>query len=212
MKIKVPYCPDYPEAIAVTIGEKQIAFVSLVQDECGVNPCIDWDGFGTFHSLGRRHHNHNEQCLEILKKDKDAVALSYFEHGNSLWMVAELPSPAGVEFQWDGTRMAGVWEPDNVIKKTADDEGLKPGTPERRAWMVKQAEDACVIYTYWCNGQIFGYQIEIFDKRESDGEVYDDLRDYRYDTAEYEDSCYGFYGSDDVVCGANEALAGRELV
>lgn len=98
-----------------------------------------------------------------------AFLLSYYEHGRSLWMLKEGRIPAGVEFQWDGVRVAGLlrWE-----GKVGD---LGPKTQPDR---MKDAQTFLDIYNAWANGEGYGYTIE------------DEV------TEEVLDSCWGFYGSD----------------
>jgi len=183
-------------------------FITLHQDDSVmVNPCEDMDGLGTMHSLCRSHSNFNEQCPQLLKDDEDCVALSYFEHGQCLWFVEDSAIPAGVEFQWDGVRMAGVWEPDDAVRQAADSLGHKPATAARKTWMQKQAAACCTTYTCWCNGEVYGYSIEVYDKRYHEaGELFDELDDYRHDTPVHEDACFGFYGWDEVATAAREAM------
>jgi hypothetical protein len=208
MKIKLP---DYADNTEVTEGDKLIAFARIAYDECPPNPCEDWDGFGTFYLLGKCHSNFDEQCLKLLE-DKDAVGLSYYEHGDCMWFVADSSVPAGVEFQWDGVRLAGVWEPDDIIKQTADDKKLKTGTDERRQWMVDQAVDACEVYTWWCNGEVYSYDIRVYNKRQTeDGATYDELNDYRHDEPVHEDSCSGYYGQESIDEAIKAAATALEL-
>lgn len=77
--------------------------------------------------------------------------LSYFEHGNALWFRAGSPVPAGVEFQWDGRRVAGllIWEHDRSYM------GAK--TFEERA---KDADGFLSQYTSWLNGEGYYFSIE----------------------------------------------------
>lgn len=96
-----------------------------------------------------------------------AFFLSYYEHGNSMWFLHG-EQPAGVEFRWDGVRVAGllVWEgkPGDLGPKTYED---------RRADASRFLET----YTAWANGEGYGYVI----KDENGDQV---------------DGCFGFYGND----------------
>jgi hypothetical protein len=200
--------PDYTGTASTIIG-KHILFVTIQHDQDCSNPIED-DGFGEIRSLSRRHINNidYDEALELLKTDEDVIPLSYFEHGNSLWMVQNSSAPAGVEFQWDGVRFAGVWIPDDCVRESyMGQDGLS-----RRDWMVKQAASACETYTQWANGDCYGYSIEAYKLRKEDGDVYEELEDYRYDTAIYEDSCWGFIGSDymrkdEVIPSVRNALS-----
>jgi len=190
--------PEIPGNEAYTIIGKHILFVSVDYDHDVGNPCEEMDGVGTIRSLGRRHINRIDavEALELLKEDPDVIPLSYFEHGNCLWMVQELPAPAGVEFQWDGVRFAGVWIPDDCVRESyTGQDGLS-----RRDWMVQQAKSACEIYTQWTNGEVYGYNVELFKLFKDDaGNEYTNWDDYRFGKAISEDSCWGFYGWDHLM-------------
>jgi len=132
------------------------------------NPCTEQDGLGFIHSFSHRHVNHIDigKARIMMESDPDIVPLAYYEHGNCIWMVSEGPHPAGVEFQWDGTRFAGIWVPDDCVRESYQgQDGLS-----RHDWMVRQAEACCEIYTQWCNGEIYYYIIE-----DEDGENVDSL-------------------------------------
>lgn len=211
--------PGYAGETKVTVIGNRIVFVEADHDQDCSNPCEDCDGFGSIRSLSNRHINNIDidEAVELLKSDADAVALSYFEHGQSLWMVAgsDATRTPGVEFQWDGTRFAGVWIPDKCVREsfTSVLSGKRTGNAgelavkttldtnadglTRREWMVKQAEHACETYTEWANGQCFGYDVQVFKVlRGEDGEVYEDREDYRRETPLQDDSCWGFIGWD----------------
>jgi hypothetical protein len=86
---------------------------------------------------------------------------------------------------------------------------VKISTQQRRNWMREQAESACRVFTQYCNGEVYGYSVSIYNvRRDSRGEIYDELRDYRRDKPVAEDSCSGFFGDDvyDEVKSAVESL------
>jgi hypothetical protein len=201
-KIKI----DLPEYIGTehTIVDGHIIFVSIEHDSDSPNPCEDMDGFGMIRSFSNRHHNNinPNEALEMMKADPDIVGLSYFEHGNSMWFVKG-EQPAGVEFQWDGTRFAGIWIPDKCVK----DSYTTVEGKTRAQYMEEQASSACTTYTQWCNGEIYYYNVEAFKLRTSeDGDMYDEKDDYRYEKALFDDSCCGMYGID-YVKGEAEGAA-----
>jgi len=80
-------------------------------------------------------------------KNGTAFILSYFEHGSSLWFLRGDYVP-GVEFQWDGRRVAGllVW-----------DAKLKLGDKKH---MKQEARQFLKGYTAWANGEVYRYEIE----------------------------------------------------
>jgi hypothetical protein len=196
IQVTQPNLPEY-EGTARTIIGNRILFVEAMHDPDCDNPCEDQDGVGHIRSLSNRHINRigYDEAKALLESDADVVALSYYEHGNCVWMVAgsAKENTPGVEFQWDGTRFAGVWIPDDSVRESyTGQDGLS-----RRDWMVKQAECACETYTAWSNGDCWGYSVQVFKvRKDGDGEVFDSLEDYRRDAAEHEDSCFGFIGHD----------------
>ena len=83
------------------------------------------------------------------------MPLSYFEHGLCLWSVAgELP--AACRCPWDSVGFAGIWLPDAETLESARNYGGRT----RRHFMRKRARQACDAYTQWCNGEVYGYEIE----------------------------------------------------
>lgn len=196
--------PNY-EGTAVTIVGNRILFVEAMNDQDCPNPCEDQDGMGSIRSLSNRHINNidYDEAKELLESDKDVIPLSYFEHGNSLWMVAgsAMERTPGIEFQWDGVRFAGIWIPDASVRESfapsaenpeKDSDGLT-----RHEWMAKQAEICCEEYSKWANGDCWGFDIQVYKvRKDDDGEPYDQKDDYRRDEAEYDESCFGFVGHD----------------
>jgi hypothetical protein len=169
------------------------------------NPTTEMDGMGSMYSLSRKHTNFKpmDELLEILRADADAIRLSYYEHGNCLWKAQEAAAPMIPEFDWDGVRFAGVWVPDDCVRESyTGQDGLS-----RHAWMVKQAASCCETYTFWANGECYGYSIKAYKlRRDDDGEAYDRLSDYRRAATVFEDSCWGYYGWEDTEEAIKEAL------
>ena len=187
-----------------------ICFIKLDSDDCPESP-TEWDGFGKFYSLSTRHYNYNPDCPTLLELEPDSVPLSYFEHGQCKWGVmgsmGSMP-----DFRWDGVEFAGVWQPDQYIKQEADSRELKRNTSERMEYMKEQAASACKTYTQWCNGDVYGYSIDIYKLRHHEsGEVMDEEDDYRFDDAVVEDACWGFFGYDEAERALNDCLDGIEL-
>jgi hypothetical protein len=119
------------------------------------NPLDDWSEMGHILSLNSRHRNFDPAGVEeALAGNPDAVPLSYYEHGASLWAVTgELPP--GAQCPWDSVALAGVWLPDTETLKSA----RRYGGRTRHHFMRKRARQACEVYTQWCNGDIYGFEI-----------------------------------------------------
>lgn len=109
-----------------------------------------------------------------------AFFLSYFEHGNCIWFLHG-EEPAGVEFRWDGVKVAGllVWE--------GRRDELGPRTLDGRR---QDAASFLRTYTSWANGEGFGYYIE-----DEDGT--------------HVDSCYGFFDVESMFDQIRPHLAGQ---
>lgn len=187
---------------------KLIAFVSFHYDQDAVNPCEDWDGFGMIRSLSTKHGNNIsiEEVEDMLQDEvckKQIVALSYFEHGNCRWGIrGTMDSMA--DFNWDGVNFAGIWIPDSeciasvdIWEKQAKEKGEEFNRYKK---FEEMAEQACKTYTAWCNGEVYGYRIELYRFQfDDDSEPIDDQSYYECNIDPlWEDSCWGFYDDDDM--------------
>ena len=115
---------------------------------------IDMEEFGwELKSFNSRHKNFvhpdslygNHTLQEKLTKGL-AFFVSYYEHGNCLWFLADSETPAGVEFQWDGRKIAGYIE-------FMDDENYVPDN------IKESAVSFLKMYTDYCNGNTYAYII-----------------------------------------------------
>jgi hypothetical protein len=100
-------------------------------------------------------------CREKLKRKfgKDIQFLSYYEHSGSIWFL-EGETPAGVEYQFDGVRFAGVWIPSDQDKakarRLAGDLDLIAKIPKGRGLETAykaMARHDCEKYTKLMNGE-----------------------------------------------------------
>jgi hypothetical protein len=164
--------------------------ITIYADEDAPNPLEEWSEIGTILSLNRRHINFDSGGIEAaIGSNPDAVPLSYFEHGRCLWCVAgELP--AGARCPWDSVAFAGLWLPDSETLASA----RKYGGWTRRQFMRMRARQACDAYTIWCNGEVYGYEIERVSTCDC----------CQTEKAEPVDQCWGFFGFE--LC-LNEAIA-----
>jgi hypothetical protein len=154
--------------------------VRITRDSDAPNPLTDWSEMGTILSLNHRHGNFDPSGVEAaISSNPDAVPLSYFEHGQCVWAVAgELP--AGCRCPWDSVSFAGVWIPDAETLQSARNYGGRM----RQLFMRKRARQACEFYTDWCNGEIYGYEVERLTACNQCGHA----------NAEVVDSCWGLIG------------------
>jgi hypothetical protein len=167
--------------------------ITIYADPDAANPLEDWDEMGGILSLNRRHRNFDPAGIDAaIEGNSDAVKLSYYEHGRCLWSVAgELP--AECRCRWDSVSFAGIWLPDARTLESA-----KPyGGRTRQLFMRKRARQACEAYTQWCNGEVFGYEVERVTTCPACGNG----------QAEAVDSCWGFYGLATCLSEAQSAMA-----
>lgn len=189
------------------IVNRRVVFVTLAYQSDSPNPLEDGDGMGHIQSFGQRHTSRSkaEAGYEALRTDPDAVALSYFEHGNCQWFVRHPEQNANIpDFQWDGVDVAGVWTPDDCLRDAAKDDHARTRATRMREW----AAQACETYTSWCNGEVYGYIIEVYDVRlADDGEVCEDRAVYHALGAPlYEDACWDNVGSEWALKATREAV------
>jgi hypothetical protein len=167
--------------------------IAIYADADAPNPLEDWDEMGTILSLNRRHRNFDPAGVEeAISNNPDAVPLSYYEHGLSLWSVAgELP--VDCRCRWDSVSFAGIWLPDAQTLESARNYGGQT----RQLFMRQRARQACEVYTQWCNGDVYGYEIERIRTCKECGTG----------NPESLDSCWGFFGLDTCLSEAQAAVA-----
>jgi len=197
--------PAHGDDTASTVVGNKIVFVTIRYDSDCNSPTEDCDGMGVMYSGSNRHNNFKplDELQEMAKADPDAVKLSYYEHGQSLWYVASEYAGFLPDKQWDGVSFAGLWVPDECVRESYQgQDGLT-----RRAWMLKQAQSCCAEYTRWCNGECYGYEIKVYKlERDEDGEPLTDQDYYPVARPIWEDSCWGYIGWDYAVESTKEAL------
>lgn len=221
----------------IELDDGRVLVVDIMQDDTAEDPTTNWDCIGTVHSLSNRHIHSigRDQALSLLgwlptcprcghdnymvegpikmgqpllwceycgkwsvasrcEVQSDCVPLSYWQHSQGVWGVrgslSEYPW-----FRFDGVDLAGVWEPDDCCLNELDLAGA-PGSEERSNRALELAANACEVYTHYWNGEVYGYSVELFDE----------------DWVVADDSCWGFYGWEEVEGAINDALAGMGVV
>jgi hypothetical protein len=101
--------------------------------------------------------------------------------------------PRSARCPFDSVELAGVWLPDAQTLSSA----RNYGGSTRRHFMRLRARQACDVYTQWCNGDVYGYEVWRLTACSHCGE----------ESAEAVDSCWGFYGMDNALSEAKNALA-----
>lgn len=206
-------CPEIagPRNERVTVREGVILFARILLDESCGNPLEEGDCLGRIYSfswrVGDKHfpdaYKNEEGLKEWEAEHPFCQKLRYFEHGGCEWALADEGSP-GTQCPWDSVGFAGYWVPESPHVLTEIQEASDPQEHARALARV-----ACEEYTRWANGDCWGFQIEAFrTRRAEDGEVFDQLEDYRFLEPLAEDSCWGFIGAEYAQEQAEEAAAG----
>ena len=205
--------PDATDRDAVTVLGDKIVFVRISQDCDAENPITDWEGNGRIISFGRRHTNFqpSEDALKEHKANPYAVELSYFEHSCCVWGVKG-NMPPGTQCPWDCVPLAGLWLPDEEALKVIN------AVKKSKASRIKKAEEiakqACELYTAWCNGDVYSYEIAaykvMYDRNEIDHNAALEPLNIRSDYRGYDpiltSSCSWYYGVDAVKKGIKDAI------
>ena len=169
--------------------------ISLYPDEDASNPLDEMSEMGTILSLNRMHRNFDPAGVDAaIDSNPDAVRLSYYEHGRCLWSVAG-EAPADARCPWDSVSFAGVWLP---AEETLSSAALYRGRT-RQIFMRKRAHEACEAYSQWCNGDIYGYQVEQISVCPACAAEHTTLIE----------QCWGFYGLTDCLAEARATVTGQ---
>ena len=234
IKIKLPEL----DSTSYLILGNTILFIHLAYDQSPSNPLEDSDGYGNIEQINSREFRGIErtQALLNLWSDDDAVPLRYISHGGYCrWIVEydhddifgaicaervrhrlagnDLGDGPSDDFDPDWLqKIHGIWTPD---KSTSESYTGQDGLTQRQ-WMVKQAASACETYTDYCNGSVYGYDIQLHTLRKNDdGEPITDRSYYRHHKELEEDSCWGFYGweyfKDEVLSVIKSILKGQNF-
>ncbi|MBD3407318.1 MAG: hypothetical protein GF411_14470 [Candidatus Lokiarchaeota archaeon] len=178
----------------VEVTENGIIVFRLIElDDSPTNPLEDSDAMGTIYSFCNKHRNFIDP-EEVKQMEEDKIYLSYHEHGLCRWFVR---GSERITDTWDTVDTGGVWVPDKYLLDDADSMGLKQ--LDRQNKMSEWANQACDVYTKWCNGDVYGVVIKAYKaKYGDDNKLYDNIEDYRHDVELYDNSCWGYYGIDEA--------------
>ena len=112
---------------------------------------------------------------EFFPGDKDARLLACYDHGGQVWSL----SGGGMQCRWDTSNSAGVWVPDEYLRKQLDDDESEG--KDRADQARTYCEQFLDTYNDIISGNVFGCVAEWFDE---DGTSIDHY------------SCWGFIGDD----------------
>lgn len=127
-----------------------------------------------------RSQDHYESIMKDLKKSKKLFYLvDKYEHGNVHYSVAS--SSSYPDKQWDVSSGCGVFIPCQDVQDSYKKMKRKDGEAEAFAHFVKDSNSVLDEYSKWCNGEVYGYSVVVYNKQ---GVVLE------------EDECWGFIGEE----------------
>lgn len=112
---------------------------------------------------------------EFFPGDRDAQLLACYDHGGQVWSL----SGSGMQCRWDTSNKAGVWVPDECLRKQLDDDEAAGKNRDDQARMY--CKQFLSEYNAIISGDVYGCVVETFDEN---GEQID------------ENACWGFIGGD----------------
>ncbi len=211
--------PDSPDETTATILGQNILFIGIHRDETPNNPLEDCDGVGSIDAISNRHHHgisreaarghlwddhvcivplryrdYGGECVWEVHSDVDQVFTSIQVARGTCTLLDREFNQCLENFYPDWfENIDGIWTPDQCVRESyMGQDGLT-----LRQWMIQQAKSACESYTDYCNGNVYGYVVELHTARkDDDDEVITDHDYYDHHTPIEEDSCWGFYGWD----------------
>lgn len=153
--------------------------IKIVSDFNPDNP-RNWDNLGTIICVNHRRYSLGDEQTdyipERLENERLAVLLPIYMYEHS-----GIALSTGNQYPFNDLFDSGCIGVIFVNRETVLKEyGWKKITPERKAKLVKYLQSEIEVYSSYLNGDVYGYQIE-----NEEGEELD--------------SCYGFYGWDDVM-------------
>ena len=132
--------------------------IEVWHDDNCPDPLKDWDGQGGFYhwqdpaEYGKycEFLGYDEKTREQIRTDHpDAVRIDKYEHSGISYSVHETRPHC----QFDTSSVYAVWMPDKYLLAELD----KLGVTERYKKCVKYAKQACELFSYWINGDVYGW-------------------------------------------------------
>lgn len=194
---------DALEVTEVLVAGDRIAFITVGHDDSvGFEELTDGLA-GRFYSFNRNHRNFVEPAEgDRLVAEERGRYLSWYGHGGETWFPRDDAPPAGVEFNWDGVRTAGVWVP----KAETLERAAKAADPEPA--LAADCSLDCRCYTDWVNGNVFEAELLVYRSRtDGEGRLFDLPSDYRFETIESQGTYTGVVGEpEDLRAAVEEEL------
>ena len=90
--------------------------------------------------------------------DPYAVSLDVYEHGGQFWSL----SGGGMQCQWDTSRGAGVWVPDEYLREELDSIKERDGMEAAREKATEFAGQALEPFNSWLSGDCYGLAVDVY--------------------------------------------------
>ena len=179
-------------------AKKQEKLEIMIDDSC--ESPREWDNLNIRVALKNYHYNigdiqvnNSEELRQILedKKAKYAIPLYMYEHSDISLKCFEDKTMVSYPFddQWDAGCIGMVFTTESLLKET----GLTHNTKEE---VIEQMKVEVEQYSYWCNGDCYGFRLSEVSECDKCNQVED----------KEIDSCYGFYGWDHDMNGLYDAI------
>lgn len=188
--MKLQQLPDLNQTEHV-FDDERVAFVTRSICDSADDDPLNWTG-DQIVSVVRDHHNFDPDAFAKNKRNTDCVKLGYYRHGSSLWFV-QGEAPPGADCPWDSVHLAGLWIPGFHSLKQLQQVSKAKGKL-RRAKALELAREACRIYSVWCNGEVYGYDVKVYRALYDDATLVTDRQRYvASGDVLVDESCGGFY-------------------
>lgn len=182
-----------PHAVALSYFEHGQCLWG-VQGSMEGMPDFRWDGVSMAGVWTPDKYCREHIKSEAIKNLLPGVKVNYESVGDKLNSItATLP---------DGSKKHGYKNFVNAYRASACKLGVKldKATLKKEEYKVARdcAKGACDVYTKWCNGECYGYLVDVYKVRREGSLVFNRLDDYRHDDSLCSDSCSGFIGQEFV--------------
>lgn len=150
--------------------------IEIDNDDCSLNPRVDYDNLGTMYCFHRRYdlgdkHDLSQEEVQTMVNSGDYIALPLYLYDHS----GITMNTTGFSCPWD-SGCVGVIMVEK--KKIREEYGWKRITKERQAQIEKYLKGEVETYDNYLTGNVYGYRVK------KEGEEIET------------DSCWGFFGTD----------------
>jgi len=179
-----------------TAGDERL---EIITDDSCESP-REWDNLTMIVTVKNNHHDigdiqvrDSDEIRELLedKKAKFAMPLYVYEHSGISLKCFEDKTMVGYPYndQWDAGCVGMVFTTEALLKEAGLFNSTKKDIIEQMKVEVEQ-------YSYWCNGDCYGFRLSKVSKCDKCNQVED----------EEIDSCYGFLGWNPDMNGLYDAI------